>query len=118
MRFAAVVALGTSMTVPAPALAAELDLFGNMSLFHTACLQFGPARAGYYAAGISDALEMLKDRDPRAPAFCIPAGVSVAELGETMCKYIARNRERHERAAPGDFLTAMTRAFPCGESAR
>ena len=68
-----------------------------------------------YVMGVHDAHDSLLLTSGVAPIFCTPDYLSVAQLSETVARFLENNPERkHE---PGSILVAaaLAEAFPCGE---
>jgi len=68
-----------------------------------------------YVMGIHDAHDSLLVTSGAAPIFCTPDYLTVAQLSETVARFLENHPERkHE---PGSLLVAaaLAESFPCGE---
>jgi hypothetical protein len=66
-----------------------------------------------YVMGVHDAHDSLLVASGAAPIFCTPSYLTVAQLSNTVARFLENNRERkHE---PGSILVAaaLAEAFPC-----
>lgn len=103
MRFACVMMVTLAGLFPTAVLAFQLD--GNQ-LFEL-CSGQNPICAGY-VMGVADA----RDRDPHGIQFCIPSGISPAQLQEVV---IASLRNTPKRNFPASILVsgALAEKFQC-----
>ena len=114
---AAIAALVCTAAVIAGALASQA-LAGNFSTgddLYQECSKSG--NRGYclgYAAGLNDALDVLKNSDGTFPrTICIPKGVVVGTVAGIIVRELADHPEiRHHRAGPFAMM-ALRRAYPC-----
>lgn len=94
MRFSCVVILAVVGLFPSAVSAFQLD--GNQLL--ELCSGQGQICAGY-VLGVADA----RDRDPHGIRFCIPQGVSTAQLQEVVVKHL---RDSPKRTFPAAIMVS------------
>jgi hypothetical protein len=100
---AAVLALAL-LTIPANAK----SLDGNA--LHRMCTTEARLDVAFYAGGIAQGAMLTSQK-----IFCIPTEVSMQQMGEAACKFVAETPEVRPLSAGTVVVRAFGRAWPCSE---
>jgi hypothetical protein len=69
--------------------------------------------AATYAIGVYDAERVVADAKIENSLICLPTNVTVGQIGDIVCKYLADNPAKRHYTAARSVLAVLIDDFPC-----